>query len=168
MAFEPQSENVAVIRVIADRLKEVPQGESVTLVALSQIAGRDLKKERQLIYAAIEIAMGEIGAVFGRCRNGAYTRLRSKELASVSKRARKAIRSTARKANNTIDSGVAVANDLSMEESHELYREQSALGMLEHLARDSVVKKLDVTVGRTLTRRESAQQFFDQYKKKGA
>lgn len=124
-------------RTIADRLLEVPVGETVSLDTLSELVGINLTHKRHLFYAAIRLAQREAGAIFACHPRKGYQRLAAEEVAkTVGTNARDKVRRSARRARRTIEAGISGANDLPPEEQRRAAAEISSLALLEHVARN--------------------------------
>lgn len=127
---------------LSEVLVAVPQGETVTLKALSRAIGRDVTRCRSLLYSAMKRVERESGVVFACVRTVGYRRLTSTELVKIGQTARSKIRRTARKGAKTIKYGAEKANDISDQDRLRLLSEQSALGLLEHMARDKFLPEV--------------------------
>jgi hypothetical protein len=129
---------------IADHLAKVPVGDMVTLATLSGIIGRDICAHRHLFYTAARIVLREHGAVFTTERNAGYRRLAPENVAAVvGPSSRKHIRRTACFGSRAIAAGTAGMNDAPPAVQRQIAAELSALGLVEHMARDAVVKPAD-------------------------
>ena len=96
------------------------------------------------VSAAMRVALRESGTVFATLRGIGYRRLTIDRLGSdVGQSARTRIRRTTRRATATIGLGLAKANDVPNEARIRALREQSALGLIEFLARDRHLPTVD-------------------------
>ena len=129
---------------IAAHLAVVPIGEIVTHGTLSGIIGRDIRDHRHLFYTAARIVQRDHGAVFATERNAGYRRLAPENVAAVvGPSSRKHIRRTARLGARAIAAGTAGMNDAPPAVQRQIAAELSALGLVEHMARDAVAKPAD-------------------------
>jgi hypothetical protein len=131
-------------RAVADLLASCQVGELVTYAAMSEAIGRNIKHYRHIIDAARRVAAREAGAVFAVERGDGYRRLEAAQVAPVLGSAtRKHLRVTARRKIRTIRHGTDRANDLTPEDQRRVAAEISALGLIEHMARDQVARPAD-------------------------
>lgn len=147
-------------RRIADTLSEVPRGETIAWDQLSGIISRDILLSRHILYSAMRVAERESGAIFASERGKGYRRLAPDEIVKIGQTARRRIRSMARHGARTINAGTAGANDLSAEMTRAILSEQSALGLLEHLARDKSLPVVPEGDTRPLPVAQAAQEFL--------
>lgn len=134
------TEVTAEVRHLADALAQVPVGGVMTLDAMSQTVGRNIVTNRHLAYSAMKLVRGEIGAVFVTVRGEGYRRLDAIQVPEViGTCARSRIRSTSRRAKRTIEAGIAFSNSLPPDVQRRAAAEISALGLLEHIAKDKAV-----------------------------
>jgi hypothetical protein len=122
-------------RILADLLKVCPFGETVTWADMSSVLGRDAREYRWRLYAAFRLTQREDGAVFSRIQGIGYRRLSPGEIHLIGQTARTRIRNTARRGSRALVAGAKGCN-LSEDEQKAVSREQAALGIFEHLARD--------------------------------
>lgn len=128
-------------RALADRLLTVAVGETITHQALSQTLGRDVTRQRHLLYTALRIVRREAGAIFACKPRIGYQRLAAEMIAeTVGTNARARVRHTARRARVAIEAGIQHSNNLPPAVQRRAASEISAFALLEHLARDAVVK----------------------------
>ena len=126
---------------IADKLLSVPVGECISLAILSDALGRDITKARHLLYSAFRVVRRDNGFIFTTVRGIGYRRLSAKGVTDfVGTSARAHIRRTARKAKATIEDGIRHANDLPPDIQRKAMSEISSLALLEHIAKDAMVK----------------------------
>jgi hypothetical protein len=147
-------------RRLADALATAARGEIVTYKQLSEAIGRDIMGCRWLLYSALHVIERESGAVFATERRIGYRRLAPEEIVKIGQTARAHIRRTARAGARTISAGVAGANDLTPEMARQILAEQSALGLLEHVARDRNLPAVAETETRPLSVAATAREFF--------
>jgi hypothetical protein len=147
-------------RRIADLLSAVPRGELITYAGISAAIGRDVRVLRHLIYAAMRVAERESGAVFASERGKGYRRLAPTEIVRIGATARARIRGVARRGKRSISAGVIGANDLGDEDRRKILAEQSALGLLEHVARDRSLPVLTPDDSRPLPVAQAARSFM--------
>lgn len=124
-------------------LKEVPKGETISLRSISHAIGRDITMCRHYLYSAMKVLERDHSVAFATVRGKGYRRLEPAEAVKVGQTARAHIRSTARRGMRTIKAVIAGANDLTDDQTRRILAEQSALGMLEHLAREKHLPKID-------------------------
>jgi alkylated DNA nucleotide flippase Atl1 len=131
----------AEARAIADLLAECPPGAVVTFGAMSAVIGRDILARRHVIATARRVAEREAGAVFTVERRTGYKRLDAARIADVVGTAARAhIRRTARRSVKSLSEGTRRLNDLPPDVQRKVAAEMSALGLIEHIARDKAVK----------------------------
>ena len=147
-------------QTIADLLASCPNGGTVALADITAAIGRDITGCRYLVYGAMRVAERDSGAVFASVRGVGYRRLLASEIAEVGQTARAKIRRAARHGVRTISAGMAGANDIAPDAMRKILAEQSALGMLEHMARDKNLPKLTETDTRPLPLAVTARAFL--------
>ena len=147
-------------RRIADLLNEVPRGDSITLDAISKAIDRDIRRCRYLLYSALRVVERESGAVFATERGSGYRRLAPEEIVKIGQTARARIRGWARRGSRTIAAGIAGANDMAPDTARKIMAEQSALGLLEHIARDRSLPKVNEDENRPLSVAATAKEFL--------
>jgi hypothetical protein len=126
---------------IAAHLAATPVGAVVSHATLTGIIGREIREHRHLFYTAARIAQREHGAVFVTERGTGYRRLAPEAVAAVvGPAARNHIRRTARLGQRAIAAGTAKMNDAAPAVQRQIAAELSALGLVEHMARDAVTK----------------------------
>lgn len=130
-------------RIIRDMLMACSIGDTITLSAMSSAIRKDISRVRGVFYSASRITARESGAVFKVVRGVGYERIRPDELHKVGQRARVAIRRKARAGSRTITYGLAGANSIDPKAMARIMTEQASLGVLEHLARDRNLPKID-------------------------
>ena len=124
-------------RAIADLLIACPVGEVVTFAAMSTAIGRDIRARRHVISTARRVAEREEGAVFTIERHAGYKRLDAARVADVIGTTTRAhIRRAARRSVKSLHEGTKRVNDLPPEVQRKVAAEMSALGLIEHIARD--------------------------------
>lgn len=144
------------VRRIADVLNETAMGDVVTFNDLTLAIGEDIMNQRFLIYRAQNVAATETGAQFKTIHKTGYQRLHSNELVKIGQSARHRIKNTAKRANSGISAGLRVANDLSPSEMNAILREQTVLGLHEHLAMDKNMPEVPEEEKRPLTPGQAA------------
>lgn len=131
----------AEARAVADLLAACPSGEVITFAAMSAAIGRDILARRHVITTARRVAEREAGAVFTIERRTGYRRLDATRIADVVGTAARAhIRRTARRSVKSLSEGTRRLNDLPPDVQRKVAAEMSALGLIEHIARDKTVK----------------------------
>jgi hypothetical protein len=129
---------------IAEHLITVPVGEVVLHATLTSIIGRDIREHRHLFYSAARRAQKDGGVVFATERGIGYRRLAPEAVAAVvGPSVRKHIRRSARFGQRAIAAGTAKMNDATPATQRQIAAELSALGLIEHIARDAVTKPTD-------------------------
>lgn len=156
IATELHPDTVALVAVLSN----APRGEIIPMKAFSDAIGRDINRCRHLLYSAIRVIERNEGAVFACIRKEGYRRMASSEIAKIGQTARSRIRRTARRGQKSIAAGIAGANDLTNEARVKLLQEQSALGLLEHLARDRSLPQIPEQVTRPLPVAQTAREFL--------
>lgn len=127
------------VQALTDRLIAVPVGETIDYATLSSVIGRDIREVRYLVLSAMRRAVRDHGAAFGNERKVGYRRLAPNEAPKVGSTARAKIRRTARQSFKTISAMTAGANDLTDADKRAAAREQSTLGLIAHLSRNSAM-----------------------------
>jgi hypothetical protein len=125
-------------RALANRLLAVPLGGAISYADLSAAIGRDVRTEntRYLIYGAMRVTQREAGAIFANDRGKGYVRLSPDDAHKVGNTARSRVRRIARHATKQISAALARANAVAPESQRKANAELSALGLLEHVAKD--------------------------------
>lgn len=139
MAF-PASKHSTDVRYLADLLKATPIDGMISYDAMTKALGFNIINKRYLIPAAMRLASTEVGAIFENIRGQGYHRLRSAEVHQIGLSARRRVRSTTRRASNTIDSTISKANDMTDADLRKALREMSALDLIRFMATDRVIK----------------------------
>lgn len=136
-----QTEISADARAVADLLINCPVSELITLAAVSAVIGRDIRTCRHILATARRVAMREAGAVFTTEPRAGLRRLSAERATEViGPNARRHIRKTAGKARRALVAATEGANDLPDDAMRKRAAEISALGLMEHIARDAAVK----------------------------
>jgi hypothetical protein len=148
------------VRALADRLAEAAPDEVVTYEHLATAVGHDLMRTRYLIYKALKLVQKETGAAFITVYKQGYRRMRIEEVPSVGKHARRRTRRIARTAIAAIQDSLRGSNDVAQEVRREALREQSALGLIEHIARDKHLPVIEENASVALPHAVVALQFL--------
>lgn len=146
---------------IIDRLRLVPRGGEITLNSVSSVIGADIRQRRHLLYSAFRHVEKNDGAVFVSVRGKGYRRMQPDEIVKVGQTARSRIRSTARRGIKTIAAGIERINDLPEADRRKALSEQSALGLLEHIARERSLPVVPAEDTRPLPVAVAARAFLD-------
>lgn len=154
MELSPETE------ILIELLKALPVGGIIELGTMSAAISRDITTCRYLFYAAAKYMEREQNAVFGSVRRVGYKRLQSNEISGLGRTARSRIRGTARRGVRAMAAGVAGANDIEPEEKLRVLAEQSSLAMIEHLARERNLPKMQPTETRAKPVAETARGFL--------
>ena len=134
-----QTELTADARTLADLLIACPVEGSVTLALASQAIGRDITKCRHVLASARRVALREEGVVFTTERSAGLRRISAERATEViGPVARKHIRKTAGRAKKALIAATEGSNDLSPDAQRRRAAEISALGLMEHIARDTI------------------------------
>lgn len=147
-------------RRIADLLAAIPRGETVTFATISSTIGRDINLCRHILYSGLNVAERENGACFASVRSVGYRRLAPEEIVKVGQTARSRIRGYARRGSRTLRQGMTGANDLTPEAQRQTAAELSALGLLEHIARDKSLPTIPEEDTRPLSVAATAKAFL--------
>ena len=147
-------------RRIADLLAVLPRGELITLAQISAAIDRDIRLNRGYLYSAMKIVEREMGAVFACERGKGYRRLASDEIIKIGQTSRARIRRQARRGIRSMSAGVGGANDIEPDMARRILAEQSALGLLEHIARDKNLPKVPEKDTRPLPVATTARAFL--------
>lgn len=131
------TERSADTTAVVERLRECRVGGLVTWDDLSRCLGRDAKRCRHVLASAIRIVRREDGAHFESERGLGYRRVPAQDAHLIGNAARTKIRRTARRSRQHITQVIARTNDLPDDAARLANREVSALGLMEHLSRDS-------------------------------
>ncbi|MCX7373878.1 MAG: hypothetical protein NTW56_15825 [Alphaproteobacteria bacterium] len=137
-----QTELSADTRAVADMLAACPIDGTISLQAISDRIGRDVRRYRHVLAAAMRVASRERGALFVTIRGHGYQRLPTDRAAEVlGPAARKHIRGTARRTRRKLEHSMARANDMAPDARLRATREIGVLGVLEHITRDATAAK---------------------------
>jgi hypothetical protein len=129
------------VRAVAELFMRCQPGEVVTFPEMSAVIGSSIFARRYIITSARRVAEREAGAVFTSERSIGYKRLEASAVANVvGSSARSHIRKSARRGVKAIIEGTRRVNDLAPDVQRKVAAEMSALGLIEHIARDSNVK----------------------------
>lgn len=129
------------VRAVAELFMRCQPGEIVTFPEMSAAIGSSIFVRRHIITSARKMALKEAGAVFASERSIGYKRLEVSTIAHVvGSSARSHIRKSARRGVKAILEGTRRVNDLTPEIQRKVSAEMSALGLIEHIARDNNVK----------------------------
>ena len=93
-------------------------------------------------------------------RGQGYRRLKPEEIITIGQTARARIRGTARRGARSIAAGVSGANDIAAPVQRAILAEQTALGLLEHMARDKNLPTVPETENRPLPVAVAAKEFL--------
>ena len=148
MALITESYAGPEIRLLTDALAVLPVGEVATYDQLSAIIGAPIQARRWLLLRALRRANAEYGVVTVNLRKVGYRRLANAEADRLCHRGRKRIRVIARTSSQMLANNMRFANDLTDQDRQRNYAELSMLGLVEHLARDSAVKKITAPADR--------------------
>jgi hypothetical protein len=147
-------------RKLADKLLTVPFGGTVTWAQLSAVIKADATKLRWRVASAQRLAQREGGIVLVSLRGIGFRRITVDRLApDVGGTSRAKIRRTARRGNKAIAAGLAAANDIDNPTHLAALSEQTALGLLEHLAKDRQLPQLREGDIRTVSPADASLQF---------
>lgn len=133
----PTSEISPDVRALAESMKAVPVGQTITYGALSDAIGRDVQRSRYLIMRAMTVARRETGAIFSNVIRVGYQRLPAEDAHKLGAYSRARIRRAAARSAKAIGTALAMANDVPDEAKRKASAEISALGLIQHLARDT-------------------------------
>jgi hypothetical protein len=123
-------------RAIADMLNAVSFGDTITLDAMTDAIGRDIRDCRYVAMSAMRVAERETGAIFASVRRVGYRRLTVDEFAEIGMTARAHIRRKAKSSARAMGAAMTRVNDMTDEQRRKVVREQSTLGLMAHLAQD--------------------------------
>lgn len=138
----PDFEISADTRALANRLTQVPFGETITYAQLSEVIGRDIRTCRHLLHTAFNVVMREAGALYSVNRSVGYVRVAAERCAEIGRSSRAKIRRTARRGRKGMTALLAKANDVPNAVRLDVNKELGTLGLMEHLSRDSSVSAL--------------------------
>jgi hypothetical protein len=138
-----QTELSADTRAVVDLLSACPVDGTVSIQAISDRLGRDVRRYRHVIAAARRVVAREAGGVFVSVRGIGYRRLSADRAAEVlAPASRKHIRMTARRTRRNLEQIISRANDMAPEARLKASREIGVLGVIEHIAREANVSKM--------------------------
>jgi hypothetical protein len=133
-------------RRLAEALAGFPIGYLVSHAQLTRLLGRDVATCRHVLYRAMRVVQREHGAIFASVHGKGYRRLSTEGLVeTVGSHARSRIRGTARRAALTLRDGVRAANDVTPAAQRKASAELAVLGMIQHMARDRTVERLEAS-----------------------
>jgi hypothetical protein len=156
-----QTEISADARAIADILIACPIGEMISLAAASSAIGRDITRCRHILDTARRVALRETGAVFStEPRNGLRRLSAERATEVIGPNARRHIRKAASRARKVLIAATEGANDLTPDAQRRRAAEISALGLMEHIARDNMTRPSDDASTKPLPVAITAQAFL--------
>ena len=163
--FRSSLENEADVTALADCLRSVSIGETVSLTQLSDAIGRPIARRRDLLYRALNMLSRDHGIVFGNVRMVGYRRLPIEAIPTLGLRARRAIRRKAGRGIKIIQNAAEHANDVPNETSIAIGRELSVLGHLRAASRDTLVAKVvaGITTATVEPTAKMAKRFLDAF-----
>jgi hypothetical protein len=130
------------IDALANRLRALSIGETITYSELDKVLGRPVLKQRYLLLRARARVEREDGALFATVFNVGVRRLPVQAFSTLGYQARSKIRRGARAASKRMAAGLEKANDVPAETMRAVAREQSVLGLIQFAARDRTVAKM--------------------------
>jgi hypothetical protein len=132
------------VLAVAERFMTASNNEVVTYDDLSRAAGCDVRDTRRwIILRAIKLISKTSGVVFANERGVGYRRLDSQTgVKHAGERAIKRTRSAARHGRQNLQQAVQHANDVSPDEQRHANRRLAALGLVEHLTKAKVVRRM--------------------------
>jgi hypothetical protein len=122
-------------------------GDIVTFQAMDAVLGRPVASCRWLALKALRVVNDESGYLFSSVMKTGYKRLDAEEAPKVGQTTRQRIRRAARRTSKTIVNSARRANNVSPEAQRRINAELSALGLIEHIARDAPTKKMEEDSG---------------------
>lgn len=135
----PSTEISPDVRALAEAFKATPIGETIGYSDLSRAIGRDIQACRYLAASAMRAANREAGAIFANVKREGYKRLHPSEAHTIGHTTRRMIRARSARAIRTINTAISMANDVPDAARLRATAEASALGLIQHIARDSSV-----------------------------
>lgn len=131
-------------RALAEALREVPLGGTVTFQGLSAVIGRDVTKAaRGNLESARRIVLRDHGAAFVSIRGQGYRRLRPDEAPDIGAGARRKIRRTANRTVRDMTNVAGASNGLEPEIQRRLSAEVATHGLLAQIASDGATLALE-------------------------
>lgn len=156
-----QTEISADARAIADILIACPVGEVISLATASSAIGRDITKCRHILATARRVALREAGAAFStEPRNGLRRLSAERATEVIGPSARRHIRKAAGRARKVLIAATEGANDLSPDAQRRRAAEISALGLMEHIARDNITRPSETASTKPMPVAITAQEFL--------
>jgi hypothetical protein len=131
-----QPTNAERIQRLTDALLACPVGEVITYDSLSRALGSPVLERRYLIMAAMKQANREHGAHFVNVFKVGYKRQPGAMAHVIGETARTKGRRLFKRASTAITHTLAKSNDITNADRLKAYREQVALGLLQHMARN--------------------------------
>jgi alkylated DNA nucleotide flippase Atl1 len=142
----PSIENATDIEAIAELLRALPIGETLTYAEISTAIGRDIKARRWLIVPAIRRAETETGALYAVVWRQGYQRLPAENAPQVGSSALRSIRRRARRAAARLAGATGnVAPDIQ----RALIAQRSALGAIAEMTKERSVNRIGAALPET-------------------
>lgn len=138
--FKPSSDNAFIVRTIADACANLPIGGSLTFEDVQYLIGFDVRENRYLLLSALDVFHKETGGVMSSVRGVGYIRLAADQFASAVAHQRNRGRRIFRRTHKTFSRAMECVNDVAPTELAKIGRELAMIGLLSHMARDSVLK----------------------------
>jgi hypothetical protein len=133
----------AEIRLLADRLRAVPHGGTVSYQELSNLAGHDVRRYRYRLERARDLLLEENSIAFDTVRKTGLRRFVVEDLPNVGAATRKHCRRSARRGRHVMTKAGASFNDIPTLIQRRLMAEDGMLHLLEIFGADRVVRKLE-------------------------
>lgn len=140
----PRFEMSVDTRLIYDRLKDVPVGETVDYSILEGILGRKINGGDPLLQSALHSLQND-GVLFGNVRGVGYQRLKDEDIVRSSEADRKGIRRKARRAVerlSLVSNFEALPNDLKIKHNAAV----SGFGAIAAVLAPAKMKQLETSV----------------------
>lgn len=141
--FKPSTDH-AHVRTIVNMMAELPTGGAITFDEMTSAIGVNVLTKRYIMLAAIREFNKEAGAVMASVRGVGYVRLTAEQYAAAIAARRGRVGRLARRTHKTFSRALERANDMAPQELIKIGRELAMIGLIGHIARDSVAAKAPV------------------------
>ena len=131
------------IRTLADYLLSVPHGGWCSYRQIANVTGVDCQQNRYLLNRARDLLLHESGAVFDTLHGRGLRRLLVEDIPGIGGAARKRSRLAARRGRRVMNAAIGSFNDVSPEIQRRVMAEDGMLHLLEHIAADRNIRKLE-------------------------
>lgn len=140
--FIPSDEKAAFVRMLVDAMTEIPFGGFISHDEIEEVLGFDVRKDPTILASARTKLNRETGSVIRNVRGKGYTRLTAEQYAASIAAVRTKIRRQARRTVRTFKFAIAKTTNIPPNELANVGREMAIMGLISHISRDSVIRKV--------------------------